>query len=48
MAERFHFSYEIYASGGNKKVVVFEEDGDISEDLNSKTLTEMTKLAEWI
>ena len=34
--ERLHFSYETHISGGNKKVVVLEEDCDISEDFEFK------------
>ena len=36
MAERLHLKYETHTSGGNKKVVVLEEDGDISEDFEFK------------
>ena len=36
VAEKLHFSYETHTSGRNKKVVVLEEDGDISEDLEFK------------
>ena len=36
VAERLHFSYETHTSGGNKKVVMLEEYGDISEDVEFK------------
>ena len=31
VAQRIHFSYETRTNGGNKKIDVLEEDGDISQ-----------------